>query len=73
MLPYDVLKVSVAISHSNYVNRLWSTENVKQYLYSHSITKKAVGLVIRNAQNSKILKSQKETNAVNQEQVLEDH
>ncbi len=40
MLSYD------AILYCNDENRLWSMENVKQYLYLHSINKEVVELVI---------------------------
>ena len=72
-LAYDGLKTAVAVSHSSYVNGLWSTENVKQYLYSHCINKEAVQFVIRNAKNTKILKTLEESYDVIQHHVLAKH
>ena len=73
-LSYNILNGCIATAHMNYVSGQWTTENVRQYLHVHCINKEGIELVLRNAQNTKMLKSLEGNAAVlNQYEVLLDH
>jgi hypothetical protein len=56
-LSYDILKAGVAAAHNNFVNGHWTIDNVRQFLQTHCINKEGIEFVLRNAQNTKMLKS----------------
>ncbi len=73
-LCYDTLNACVAAAHNKYVNGQWTMDNVRQYCQSHCINKEGIEFILRNAQNTKMLKSLEGSNTVHhQYQVLLDH